>query len=168
MDELLKKVNEAISLLSKNQEALGHNINQNLDAVRGAFQFTDAHLQVTRRIMNDMALGRLQMLVDEEGAPEAIDYDFYHQQYHYTRYVILFFQWLRKFLGWDKDEEKPEEPAEEPTDDFTFGGDYAGPNIATSEGHREDGQGDSEELGGGHPSDAVPEVRAAGDAAQDA
>jgi len=139
LDDLLKKVNEGFKMLSQNQENLGKNINQNLSAIMGAFQFTDAHLHVSRRILNDTAMGRLRMLVAEsngEETLEGIDYDWYHGQYQLTRGVVLFFQWMRKVLGMtDKPAVKAgeaEEPVEQMHDveDFVFGGDYASQNAA--------------------------------------
>ena len=133
LDSVVKSCNEGLKLLSKNQETLGKNFNQNLDAIRGAFHFVDAHQHVQRRIMNDMAMGRLQMIIDDDGAPELIDYEWYHRQYQGTRYVILFMEWLRKFLSHDEAEEEVEAPVEtekvnRPLDDFEFGGDYASQN----------------------------------------
>lgn len=129
LESLVEKFNEGLKLLSDNQEKLGKNVNQNLGAVQGAFHFVDAHQHVSRRIMNDMAMGRLQMVVDAEGNPELIDYEWYYRRYQWHRYVVLFIRWLKKYIGYgDDDEEENEEeaaPDEELADDFTFGGDYA-------------------------------------------
>ncbi len=76
--------------------------------------------------MNDMALGRLQMLLDGEGAPEAVDYEWYYRQYQGVLHVLLFIEWLMKFVSKDEEEKEVEAPTPEaPADDFTFGGDYA-------------------------------------------
>ncbi len=119
-----------MKLLSDNQEQLGRNVNQNLSTIQGAFHFVDAHQGVSRRIMNDMAMGRLQMILDADGAPELVDYEWYYQQYQWHRYAILFVEWLLKFTGHAKERDDEKEAPEPETpeakgDDFTFGGDYA-------------------------------------------
>lgn len=133
LDNLVKKVNEALKLLSDNQEVLGRNVNQNLSVIQGAFHFVDAHQHVSRRILNDVALGRLQMLVDDTGVPQAIDYEWYHGEYHKMRGVVLFIGWIRKMVGLDQQQEgeaeTPTTEPKQPPDDFTFGGDYASPNA---------------------------------------
>lgn len=136
LDDLLKKVNEGFRMLSQNQENLGKNINANLNAIMGAFQFTDAHLHISRRVLNDTALGRLRMIVvgsKGEETFEGIDYEWYFGQYQLTRGVVLFFQWMRKVLGMtDKEQvDGRVELAEamHDTEDMVFGGDYAGQNA---------------------------------------
>lgn len=134
LENLVEKINAGLKLLGDNQEKLGRNFNQNLSAIQGAFHFVDAHQYVSRRIMNDMALGRLQMILDSDGAPELVDYEWYYQQYQWARYAILFVEWLKKFTGHaDEDDDDKKEEAEEPlmeleADDFTFGGNYASKN----------------------------------------
>jgi hypothetical protein len=133
IESLVEKFNAGLKLLSINQEKLGRNFNQNLSAIQGAFHFVDAHQYVSRRIMNDMALGRLQMILDAAEKPELIDYEWYYQQYQWTRYAILFVEWLKKFTGHadadEEDEKEDEKPAPDiKGDDFTFGGDYASQN----------------------------------------
>lgn len=133
LDSLVKSFNEGLQQLSKNQETLGKNFNQNLNAILGAFQFVDAHQHVSRRILNDMALGRLRMIVNADGTPDSIDYEWYHGEYHKVRFVIRFFEKLRELLGWDdiQKEEDTEQPTEAPVDEFTFGGDYASQDDPT-------------------------------------
>jgi hypothetical protein len=142
--------------MSGNQEKLGKNINQNLQAIRTAFEFSDAHFHVYRQVMDDYVMGNIRIKKLEDGTVVGVDWDWYYGSYSAKMKAKA------KALA---EQEKVEPTEEPPADDFTFGGDYADQNHQESQGDPGEQQGHREELGSGRDApDAVPEVRPDGGA----
>ena len=158
LDALQEATNKALEQISGNQETLGKNLNQNLKAIRSAFEFSDAHFHVYRQVMDDYVMGNIQVKKEEDGTVTGVDWDWYYGQYSAKMKAKA-----EATMAASKDAEPTNE--EPPADDFTFGGDYENQNHQESQGDPGEQQGHREELGGGRDeTDAVPEVRADGSA----
>jgi hypothetical protein len=107
-------VNKALQQLSSNDEGIGKTLNRNMGEIRTSFQMADGWLHVFRRVLNDMACGRVEM--DTDG----VCWDWYFLQYAAVEQVAMAVGKLNKEepASVDKTEEQ------EAPDDFVFGGDH--------------------------------------------
>lgn len=163
LDALQDAMNKALQQLSGNQEQFGKNLNQNLGAIRAAFEFSDAHFHVYRAVMDDYVMGNIRIKKLEDGTVTGVDWDWYYGQYSEMLKAKAAEAEAKKE---EEDSEKEaEESPEPPAEDFVFGGDYADTNDQEGQESPGDEQGHREELDGGRDeADAVREVRPDGGA----
>lgn len=133
-----KEINEFAQQVNDALHGIAKLVNQNQSAITRAFTMTDAHLQVSRRIINDQLLGCVKIThpggayYDEEGYPldsercvaprtsqSLVDYDWYYQEYNKAQHVILFMQLIKKFVPGEETAPEPQH-----TDELVFGGDH--------------------------------------------
>lgn len=152
--------NKALQQISENQQKLGNNINQNLRAIRAAFEFSDAHFHVYRSVLDDYVMGNIQIKRAEDGTATGVDWDCYYARYN---------EKLKAEAAKAKEAKEAGAAEEPPADDFEFGGDYASQNHSEGPSDPGDEQGHREDLDGGRDeAGPMPEVRADGRAHQDA
>lgn len=144
----VKDANAAFQQVHANLEGIARMMAQNNHAVMTGFGFTEAHLFVQKRVLNDQAKGCVRMtprppeveaeeaslsLQDElafmrrgqlRAADDEIDWEWYHWQYHVAQAFFVLIDGLTKWAAKEAPP-APEPTIEETTDDTVFGGDYA-------------------------------------------
>lgn len=133
-----RQLQQVVEAYEQNLASITEVLTHNARAVRDALALVDAHMHVTRRVMNDVVqecfatfndpnfTGELPVWGDsyfvvgtEEGE---VDYEWYFEQYNFCTAMIHAGLAIRRFLELDTpSEEVPEDPY---VDEIEFGGDY--------------------------------------------
>ncbi len=175
------EANKAFQQLNQNQQALAGVVAQNQDVLRKAFTFTDAHLFVQRRIMQDMFRNRarptplheedVEWLATNPGweaeakhlwmmtETSEIDFGWYYDQYNGATGFFGFIEAWAKARNAEQEEEKKDD--ETPDEKGTvFGGDYEDSNTSSDEETEVGARGGEDGSSSRPPTDAVPGMRA--------
>lgn len=95
--------------------------NKSQQSIITAFNLTDGHLHVVRRILNDMARHDLRL----ESTHSTIDYEWYCEQYNLFLMARVLVEWIIAMTGVGKAKIESTKLDLSTQDDFVFGGDYA-------------------------------------------
>ncbi len=132
---------ESLQTMEGNIQQVVRSHNENMHSIKTAFVMTDMHLFVQRRIMNDMAHGRVKFVGHEGGSPYPIDpYAEVDNEWYVNEYMLAVH--ILNIVRFITTEPKPEAPPHvlgtvdgeppAPADDYSFGGDYGGSKASES------------------------------------
>lgn len=102
-----------VQALENGLQRMSDALNQNSRGLQQAFHFTDAHIWVLQRILNDITKDQVVFSSTEENSD--IQLGWYHRQLDQMNQFMLFSKWL-EWLG------RSEKQQEKKSEDVVFGG----------------------------------------------